>query len=111
LLMVAPQKRGSSVGSPALEDRRNCAEKNLAIEPQGPVVDVELVELLLQLDIRIASFGYLPKAREPRRDRRPMRLCVFPEDEGVLFGRTVERAFHSRAGRRAGARLGAVWVR
>src|SRR5689334_17895036 len=65
--MVAPQKRGSSVGSPALEDRRNCAEKNLAIEPQGPVVDVELVELLLQLDIRIASFGYLPEAREPRR--------------------------------------------
>ena len=51
------------------------------------------------------------EAREPRRDRRPMRLCVFPEDEGVLFGRTVERAFHSRAGRRAGARLGAVWVR
>ena len=57
-----------SAGSPALEDSGDCAEKNLAVEPEGPVVDVELVELLLQLDIRIASFGYLPKACEPRRD-------------------------------------------
>ena len=65
LLMVASRKRGWSVGSPALEHRRDCAEKNLAVEPQGPVVDVELVELLLQLDIRIASFGYLPEACQP----------------------------------------------
>src|SRR3954462_13572744 len=58
-----------SVGSPALEYRRDCAEKDVPVEPQEPVVDVELVELLLQFDIFTASYGYLPETRQSRRYR------------------------------------------
>lgn len=38
----------------------------MPVEPERSVVDVEFIKLLLQFEIRVASFGYLPKTCKPR---------------------------------------------